>query len=711
MAKKRKPTRSSRASRKQLNERQGQGQRTSTELLRVFKRLWASEAWIQALSTYREWTNKAGRKRDALIEGELLYRIASGYFQDGDYAHSIEALVEAKKRDPERSGRYLWSLGIVLTRQGEMAAGLEVFSEIKDEYHSGLLSALIDMNGSVQPVSGYPIMDRSELLTFWRDLDNTPSVQIPALEKLSDSYQSVKTGVGDPERPIRLLSQKEGYRRISTHLLLLLSVRDRNTVKFRNLLRNRLEYMDDESASTLIETHLVLLLGEANYSELQYLCGLIRELDLEPTMLPMLENELSFQLALREIDTGRWEKALEFIDRIDTDTPQVLHNRALINQKLERYAEANRNWIRLLQNEKKPKRTDPSEKKASYAVALTCVGENFLEEERFEDAYSYYREALDLTPDDPEALEAIMMIADNLGRHAEMLHYAQKLFDISPENMEYFFSITMALAKLGRSEELVSFCEQWLEGHPENTINPIMEKLLSSLYRKSAWTLRHDQPEKARALFEKSGDAPAFTPEDTYLRGFFFMEDGKSREAEIEFKKAVEATDDHYDELHLAIAFYEDGMEDQASDLFDDIVACDCFESEDIFVEEIIPFLVGKDDFERMRRHCELALNEGEDLLWQIADQLLSLGKPDWARLYSTRLINDRYGVDADADNLFLHLIILNKTGAWEEAVKTANALLDDARRNDDQWSVKDYQRIIKELTTRKWAKIDYVAE
>ena len=210
MPKKRKSNRSSRASRKQSSGRQGNENISSTELLRRFKRFWALEEWNQALSAYREWTNKTGRKRDTRIEGELLYRVASRYFADGDCERSVDALAKADKLDPDNHNRYLYSMGITFARRGNTPSALKIFREIGEEYHSTVLSQLHDLNGCLpDDVSGKPILDRSVLLDFWKGLEEFTLVSNPALENLSAAFRSVKTAEGDPERPVKLLAKKK----------------------------------------------------------------------------------------------------------------------------------------------------------------------------------------------------------------------------------------------------------------------------------------------------------------------------------------------------------------------------------------------------------------------------------------------------------------------------------------------------------------------
>ena len=58
---------------------------TTSRLLQQFKSLWGSGAWSEALLSYRTWTKRTGKKRDTLIEGELLFRCASSCFEEGDY--------------------------------------------------------------------------------------------------------------------------------------------------------------------------------------------------------------------------------------------------------------------------------------------------------------------------------------------------------------------------------------------------------------------------------------------------------------------------------------------------------------------------------------------------------------------------------------------------------------------------------------------------
>ena len=131
--------------------------------------------------------------------------------------------------------------------------------------------------------------------------------------------------------------------------------------------------------------------------------------------------------------------------------------------------------------------------------------------------------------------------------------------------------------------------------------------------------------------------------------------------------------------------------------LFQAITSCGCPTS-DSLTESIIGFLVIKDDRENAFNICEIA---EDSLLWGIyfiADLLYNYKQPLWALEYTARLIKQE---DADDDDCFLHLMVLNDIGNRKDTLQYARELFEEAESNNDEGSIYVYKRLIKQIKTR----------
>jgi len=89
-------------------------------------------------------------------------------------------------------------------------------------------------------------------------------------------------------------------------------------------------------------------------------------MQIKPPFMEKARDESFFNMGLKEIGENHFEKALDFFLDIGEPSPAVLHNTALCYQELQQYDKANEYWIKLLRIEKKPKRSDPEDKRAAY---------------------------------------------------------------------------------------------------------------------------------------------------------------------------------------------------------------------------------------------------------------------------------------------------------------------------------------------------------
>jgi tetratricopeptide (TPR) repeat protein len=215
-----------------------------------------------------------------------------------------------------------------------------------------------------------------------------------------------------------------------------------------------------------------------------------------PALTPML-NEARFRLSLEHIERGNPESALDLLQQIQGFTPAILHNRALLLQRLGRHAEASDYWSRLLKGEKKPKRSDPRELRRSYAATLRFVAENYRKAGKPEQAFANLKEAFALDEEDRGALASLQRVASELGRTREACEYARRLYEADPDNEEGFYTYLHELFNLPDPEGAARLYREALERHPDNAS---YRSGLAYCYLQSAWAKRGSDPQESERL-------------------------------------------------------------------------------------------------------------------------------------------------------------------------------------------------------------------
>ena len=693
--------RSTQARRRKKNRAVQPRDLSSSQLLQSFKVSWKNGEWAEALVRYRTWTARTGAKRQALIEGELLFRAASYHFRNGNLRAARELLEEARQKDPEREARCLRYLGICLARMGDYEASIDVYSRQSDSFHREILGHLGERGKRLPESSpGDLAFEQSMLLRFWKELEADETVSTPstALQSIANAYRRF-VAAEDPEPQLRLLCGKPGFGSIALYLLLLNAVRGRSTIKIRNLIEKNSGAFEGSSFTRLLDIHLLCLLGEENHQEVSTLTAILREHHIDTGRLPEVLDELSFRLGLQEIELNHWEKALDHLLRVKQASPSLLHNTALLYRNLGHFREANKYWLRLHQRVPRPKRSDPEDVRLAYISTLRHIAGNYLKAYELEDASSCFKDILSLDRNDREALDHLQSITGDLGDHEEACRYARRLYELDPENEEYLASYILTLVPLGRLESAIPLYRRGIEKRPED---PFYREGLTDALIRSAWPLRRTDPQQARALVRQVKELDQDMAELHYLEGFFLKEEGKRKAALRLFELAVDVAGDHWIQSRLGIAFYQDGMPDRALAIFRDIVTCACPLSTMVF-DRCLGFLVEQNDAEQAVALCDTALGTGVYDLFSVADDLLDYRKPEWAVRYSSMLTR---GEDADEDDRVLHLLILNELGDQETTLAQAQALQEEAAEADDFEAVQLYRYLIKQIKKKGRFKV-----
>ncbi|MCF6335548.1 MAG: hypothetical protein L3J12_07390 [Spirochaetales bacterium] len=669
----------------------------SAEILRQFKAHWKAAEWEQSLISYRRWCNRTNKKRNPKIEGELLFRLASSCYSRKQYEKAVGLLKESEKIYPENRRSSLYCMGVAFARSGQLPESKNIFSELDDSYHKDIITALLNSDTpfpeNIPPDLAF---QQDMILKFWNNLNNPEAVPSSsnALNNLKDAYTLFSSGK-DPSSKLKLLESKTGFNNIAEYLKLLAAVYKRGNIQIRNLLTKNANSFFRGGGASLLEIHMQYLLKEQNYKEILVLNELLFEIKASPAYMVAVKDIALFHLGLKEIQQGQMERAQDCYSGIKSETSPVLHNKALILQKLEQFNEANECWTALCRKDKKPRRSDPEDVRRSYGIMLKYIAENYRKEALPDKAQLLFKEALALDKMDRDALEALYEINTDNGNHQSALNYAKQLFEIDRDNDEYLFNYTSELLEFNRIGDVIPLYEAACTGKSNSQF---YREGLSYCYIKSALDVRSSKLEETKKFV---GMVKSLMEQDTYhfsyLEGYIFHRDGYPRKAMKKINQAIDMVEGHIEEFDLGCKLYEDGFIKQALKLFREIAACGCGMSGTI-IESIFMFLSMKGSMEHVYEFCDTVEDSPGWDYYNIADQLFINKQAAWALKYSSKLIRQ---LDADEYDRYFHLMILNEIGNSKDTLDYARDLLVRAENNDDEGGIYVYKRLIKEIKTR----------
>jgi tetratricopeptide (TPR) repeat protein len=674
------------------------GQLPPIKLLQKFKNLRNAGDWPSALHAYRAWTNRTAKKRNPAMEGELLFRCASDDFKEKNIERALHRLEEARQLDPANSARYDYYKALGLAKNQQLAESRQLFSLLGDEFHHVLLSRFLEFAQTL-PADLFddPPVPPPEIINFCRDFLETNTLETaikhPGLKNIGNAFVLLKNRK-DPEPPLKLLMKKNGFEGLAVHLLLIVNIFRKSSVKLQNMIKKFAPYLKEDFFQDIIAALLVTFLNEAKYDRVRQLDRLLTENGIPVKEIDKIRDEVNFRLGLAAIEAHRLEAAVDYFEMIDQPTPAVLHNLALCLQELERYGEANNYWTRLLGLEKKPKKNDSSETIGSYCTILKYIGRNFMREYETEEAQKYFKQVLRLDKTDKEALESLMVTSIDEENHHETLEYARRLYRMEPTADEYFFTYLMELQYCGQTDIMISVCKEALEKSPDN---PLLHEMLVAGYTEKAWQYRDKEPFESIRLIKDAGRYAVKNARLIFLEGYIQYKDGQKKAAEKKFRKAAGTAYTHQEEFQLGAALYDVGMQNEALKLFKKLADCACDTSARLY-EEAILLLANRDDYKNTARLCDYGVKQELYWLIEVAETLYEVKKYQWAKEYSTRAMKEE---ELDDGEKFLHLLILNKTGEKDELLDCAVQLQREAETREDFNGVYMYNQIIKEIKSR----------
>ena len=673
------------------------GNLQTAEILKQFKIHWKNKEWEKALVSYRTWCNRTGGKRDSKIEGELLFRISSIFFRNRQFQKAVSHLQDSEKKNPDNRRNTEYCRGIALARAGRLEESKEIFLDLNKQYHREIVDYFLEKEETIpESVLWDPAFPENIILEFWRNLENPDEnkTSSPALISLKKAYGIFSSGE-NPAAQLSSLEKKEGFKDMAVYLQLLAAVSSGSYIRVRNLLQKSPDVISDGKGNRLLDLYLENLLKQKKYREIIVLDRIFKEIKVIPPSHESVLNTALFFHGIEEIEKGKLENARVLYDRITVETPNVLHNKALINQKSGNFLKANEYWTRLWSKTRKPKRSDSKSLRESYAVMLKFIAENYRRETLSGKAVPIYREVLTFVENDRESIEALQEIFTENGHQHLSVNYAKRLFEMDRVNEEYFYNYTSALIESKRFDELIPLYEEACNRQPDSLF---YRESLEFFYTKKALDLRQQNIDELKILLEKIKALSGMESfQVLYLEGYIFHREGQPRKAMKKINSAMEMAEDHYYAYHLACVLYEDGFITQAMKLFQGITSCGCPVSEEL-TDVSVGFLAEKNEREKVLSLCRVA---EDSLQWDnyfIADLLYYYNQPEWALEYSGKLIKKK---NANEEDRYLHLLILNDIGKGRETLQYARELLEKARNEDDSDGIFVMKIMIKEIKAR----------
>ncbi len=176
-----------------------------------------------------------------------------------------------------------------------------------------------------------------------------------------------------------------------------------------------------------------------------------------------IPSSLSLTLARSLFNLGDYELAAAYFSRIpdSQELPlQESHQRALAYLNAGRYAQAEKAFVRLLQE---------TGKTSERSTITTNLGTVYSREGKWQDAITSYRRALALDPKNLAAIYNLGNVEMKLGNSAEAERLFRQGYGIDPQNPFILNGLAYAWAQQGKNlETALSYADKALATNPEN---------------------------------------------------------------------------------------------------------------------------------------------------------------------------------------------------------------------------------------------------
>ena len=197
----------------------------------------------------------------------------------------------------------------------------------------------------------------------------------------------------------------------------------------------------------------------------------------------MEENELDVALSFYEIileidpfnidalngkglvldNLGRYEEAISFYDKvleIDPKNEDALSGKTLALDNLGKPEEEISNSDEVIEPEDQQFLQEISDEDLELLEEFFEQAETLFEEERYEEAISYYDKVLAIDSLDYDALYGKALALYTIGKHEEAISYYDMVLEIDSTDIDALYGKALALEGLGRADEAISNLEK-----------------------------------------------------------------------------------------------------------------------------------------------------------------------------------------------------------------------------------------------------------
>lgn len=298
---------------------------------------------------------------------------------------------------------------------------------------------------------------------------------------------------------------------------------------------------------------------------------------------------------------------------IDNNNPDILHNLALAFDKIEKYQQANKYWIKVIQIWRKNLRTLKEEKIKTYLnIAYKHLGKNYLINDEVYEAISAYNSALAY---DPKDYKTRLELAELYLYEEQVISAIKEFKEIlknNPDNIDALNGLGLSY-NLNEQPGKAVIC--WEKAINLEFDNPIIKEHLSKAYIDQSLLLaKQDKFNEAISLIDRK-DRYCGKDINSYLvKGFIYTTSNEIKVAEKYYQQAIRLKpEDHEIYLAIGVKYLDCKIIDKAEKYFKQAIK---YSKSDLFVHFIIGMAFCREKVcEQSHNHFDLAIKKAPKLM------------------------------------------------------------------------------------------------
>jgi len=173
-----------------------------------------------------------------------------------------------------------------------------------------------------------------------------------------------------------------------------------------------------------------------------------------------IKATLYFSTAESEFDSGQYEDAIEYYDKVIEINPsneKAYLGKGLALHALRKYEKALESFDKAI------------EINSDMAKAYNSKGITLADLERYDESLENLKKAMELEPSNSAYQNDVAFGLNNLGEFEEAIKYAEKALELNPRNDVAYSNKGFALVALGRTDEAIKCYDKAIELNPTNT--------------------------------------------------------------------------------------------------------------------------------------------------------------------------------------------------------------------------------------------------